>query len=108
MCVIAFAPGTTGPSIEVVRKIFFPQTIGEECPRPGISVFQIIFFEPLHSSGRFFSLETPAPPGPRHWGQLVSSPADETEVPMKAVEERLQIRAATRVRIARLVARIKS
>src|SRR5687767_4110396 len=50
------------------------QTIGEECPRPGISVFHLMLTAGLsavagdHSSGRSFSAEMPWPPGPRHCG----------------------------------------
>src|SRR4029453_9536911 len=78
MWVTAFAPATMGPSIEEVRKILLPHMIGDECPRPGIAVLHWTFFVWLHSSGRFFSIEMPLPPGPRHCGQLVSSPADVT------------------------------
>src|SRR5204862_4297320 len=73
MCFTAFAPGTTGPSIAVVRNTLFPQTIGDECDRPSIAVFHLIFLVGLHSDGRFFSLEIPEPSGPRHCGQF---PAD--------------------------------
>src|SRR6266550_579410 len=70
MCFTAFAPGTSAPSIAVVRNILLPQTIGEEWPRPAMAVFHLIFFVGLHSAGRFFSLEIPWPDGPRHCGQL--------------------------------------
>src|SRR5512132_2111532 len=70
MCLTAFAPGTSGPSIAVVRKILLPHTIGEECPRPAIGVFHFMFLVVLHSVGRFFSSEVPWPDGPRHCGQL--------------------------------------
>src|SRR5712692_7088458 len=64
------APGTTEPSSHVVRKILFPQTIGEECPFPGSGVFHLMFLVPFHSVGRFFSAETPLLSGPRHVGQF--------------------------------------
>src|SRR6185503_15211534 len=73
MCFAALAPGTSAPSIAVVRKIILPQTIGDECARPSIGVFHLMFFVGLHSEGRFFSVETPEPSGPRHCGQF---PAD--------------------------------
>src|SRR5262245_9098715 len=69
MWTLAFASGAIGPSIEVVRKIRLPETIGDEWPRPGIAIFQRTFLESLHSSGRSFSAEIAAAPGPRHCGQ---------------------------------------
>src|SRR6185503_16263674 len=70
MCFAAFAPATSAPSIAVVRKILLPQTIGEECDRPSIGVFHLMFLVGLHSEGRFFSFEMPEPSGPRHCGQF--------------------------------------
>ena len=64
------APGTTGPSSQVVRKILFPQTIGDEWPLPGREVFHLTFLFASHSVGRFFSAETPLLAGPRQFGQL--------------------------------------
>src|SRR6185369_172861 len=69
-CFTAFAPGTSAPSTAVVRKIRLPQTMGDECDRPSIGVFHLMFFVGLHSDGRFFSLEMPEPSGPRHCGQF--------------------------------------
>src|SRR5690349_23607100 len=80
MCLTAFAPGTSSPSIAVVRKILFPQTIGDECPRPAIGVFHFMFFVGVHSAGRFFSVEMPEPSGPRHCGQLAAVAAPVTEI----------------------------
>src|SRR6476661_8531633 len=82
ICLTAFAPGTSDPSIAVVRKIFFPQTIGDECPLPAIGVFHLMFFVALHSVGRFFSSEVPCPEGPRHCGQL-ALPVAPTELANK-------------------------
>src|SRR5690349_21239101 len=50
-----------------------PQTIGLECPKPGMDVFQSTFFpeSPLHADGGD-PLPIPLPEGPRNWGQLVS------------------------------------
>src|SRR6266498_5146280 len=70
MCLTALAPCTTGPSIAVVRNTLFAQTTGEEWPRPAIAVFHLMFLVTLHSAGRFFSVEIPRPPGPRHCGQF--------------------------------------
>src|SRR5687768_2897005 len=56
--------GITAPSVAVVRKTLLLQTIGDECPRPGIAAFHLMFFVGVHSSGRFFSSETPWPRGP--------------------------------------------
>src|ERR1044072_689962 len=65
----ALCPGTNSPSTAVVTKIRLPQTIGDECPRPGIAVFHFMFLAAVQSEGRFFSSETPCPEGPRHCGQ---------------------------------------
>src|SRR6266852_3840270 len=92
MCLTAFAPGTIGPSIAVVRKILFPQTMGEECPRPAIGVFHLMFFVGLHSVGRFFSRETPCPDGPRHCGQLASGAAPACELRSVIIERRQMTR----------------
>ena len=54
----------------VVRNTRLPQTIGDECERPSIAVFHLMFLVGLHSDGRFFSFEMPEPSGPRHWGQF--------------------------------------
>src|SRR6185503_6936160 len=70
MCLTALAPATTSPSIAVVTKIRLPQTIGEECPRPGIATFHLILLTVFQLVGRFFSSETPCPDGPLHCGQL--------------------------------------
>src|SRR5262249_30421198 len=45
MCGAALAPATTSPSTAVVRKIVWSHTTGDECPRPGISVFQAMFLD---------------------------------------------------------------
>src|SRR6185369_4226614 len=66
----ALAPGTTDPSTAVVRNMRLPQTIGDECARPSIGTFHLMFLVGLHSDGRFFSFEMPEPSGPRHCGQL--------------------------------------
>src|ERR671913_393479 len=73
MCFAALAPGTSAPSIAVVTKTLLPQTIGDECARPSIGVFHLMFLVGLHWEGRFFSVETPEPSGPLHCGQF---PAD--------------------------------
>src|SRR6185295_9617878 len=78
MCGTAFAPGTRAPSMAVVRKILFPQTIGDEWPRPAIAVFHLIFIVGLHCVGRSFSSDVPWPDGPRHCGHFAppAAPAD--------------------------------
>src|SRR5258705_4824307 len=94
MCFTAFAPGTSGPSIAVVRKILLPQTIGDECPRPAIGVFHLMFFVALHSVGRFFSSEVPCPEGPRHCGQL-ALPLARAELTTNIAEIAAMINAIT-------------
>src|SRR5690349_10134615 len=73
VCFTALAPGTTAPSTAVVRKMRLPQTIGDECERPSIAVFHLMFLVGVHSDGRFFSFEMPEPSGPRHCGQFPAS-----------------------------------
>src|SRR6185295_10021069 len=92
MCGIAFAPGTSAPSIAVVRKILLPQTMGDECPRPAMGVFHLMFFVALHSVGRFFSSEVPCPDGPRHCGQL-ALPEARAELTTKSAEKVATINA---------------
>src|ERR1041384_6490426 len=76
-CLAALAPGTSAPSTAVVRNTLFSQTIGEECERPSIAVFHLMFLVGDHSDGRFFSFEIPEPSGPLHCGQF---PADTCSV----------------------------
>src|SRR5215213_3264657 len=73
VCFTALAPGTCTPSTAVVRNRRLPQTIGDECERPSIAVFHLMFLVALHSDGRFFSFEIPEPSGPRHCGQFPAS-----------------------------------
>ena len=54
-------------SSAAVTKISSPQTIGEEWPSPGSSIFHFTFFVSLHSRGGFPCSATPVPSGPRHW-----------------------------------------
>src|SRR5579872_7581277 len=54
--------------MSVVRKIRFPQTTGEECPRPGTSAFQATLRSAVQEDGRVRSWETPLA-GPRQFGQ---------------------------------------
>src|SRR5688572_22683743 len=49
-----------------------PQTIGVELPRSGTGTRQATFSFVLQRSGRFFSLATPLPPGPRKPGQFAA------------------------------------
>src|SRR5262245_18099633 len=60
------------PSMDVVRKIRAPQTIGEECPRPSIGVFHFTFLVAPHSAGNPVSGETPWPSGPLHCAQFAT------------------------------------
>jgi hypothetical protein len=46
--------------------------MGDEWPRPAMGVFHLTFLVDDHSAGRFFSVDTPWPVGPRHPGQLVA------------------------------------
>src|SRR5437868_14576278 len=49
-----------------------PQTMGDECPLPGIDTFQRMFSDSLQRTGMPVSLEVPSPRGPRQPGH--SSP----------------------------------
>src|SRR5260370_41948372 len=63
-------PAGTG----LVTNLGSPQPLGLEWPRPGISVFQTMFFpdSPFHSMGGDPAPEPPAE-GPRNWGQFGSA-----------------------------------
>src|SRR5262245_37652685 len=50
----------------------FPQTIGDDHPRPAISAVQATLSVADHVSGRSFPSATPVPCGPRNMGQLSS------------------------------------
>ena len=50
----------------VVTNTKFPQTTGDEWPRPGSLVFQRMFFVSLHSTGGSAFGAAPVASGPRH------------------------------------------
>ena len=56
----------------VVTKIWFPQTIGLECARPGMPVFHAMLtpLETFQLVGSFWPSATPDAPGPRNEGQF--------------------------------------
>src|SRR5712691_2787934 len=58
----------------VVRKILSPQSTGEECPRPGIVAFHLIFSVSLQRSGASVRA-IPLSSGPRHFGHWPGSAA---------------------------------
>src|SRR5262245_52832347 len=68
----------------VVRKIRLPQITGVEKPRPGISIFHLIFFVSLNSTGAAVRA-TPLKKGPRHCGQWAGSELAEPTASTKAV-----------------------
>jgi hypothetical protein len=53
----------------VVRKTRLFETMGDDQPRPGISVFQATFSVADQRSGNPGASETPRASGPRNWGQ---------------------------------------
>ena len=57
----------------VVRRTRSPQTIGDDQPRPGKSVFQATFSVADQRSGNPSPVATPFEPGPRNCGQFVSA-----------------------------------
>ena len=57
-------------SSAVARKIWFPTTVGELWPRPGIGVFHAMFSVSLQWIGGFWpGAAMPSRVGPRHAGQ---------------------------------------
>ena len=52
-------------AIDVVKKTRSSQTTGDECPRPGISVFHAMF-SVADQVVEYVPSATPRPPGPRH------------------------------------------
>src|SRR5437016_13938394 len=69
-------------------KTRLPQIIGEELPASGNGTRQWTFSSALHLSGRFFSLDTPVPSGPRQAGQLLAA-AEKTIKMLSAMREKL-------------------
>src|SRR6188508_2668647 len=65
----------TSPSMAVVRNSRDPQTMGEECERPGTATFQAIRRSGAQSAGSDDSTDTPWPDGPRHCAQFASARA---------------------------------
>jgi hypothetical protein len=63
------------------------KTIGDDQPFPGILVFQTTFLSADQVTGRFFSLETPWPLGPRNriqfsalrWSHVINASAMQHE-----------------------------
>src|SRR5262245_24357529 len=90
LCSTAFAPGTTSPSMSVVRNTFAPQTIGCEWPCPAIGVFHLMFLSTLHSVGTLVSDEIPVPSPPRH--------CDQFEPGAEVVDNGLNAATASRLR----------
>src|SRR5690348_16311604 len=66
----------------VVRKTLSPQTIGDDQPRPGRSVFQAIFSVVDQVSGRFWSSATPIESAPRNCGQCSAPSALRRQYPV--------------------------
>src|SRR5262249_32312092 len=62
-------------SKQVVTKTRSPQTMGEECPLPGIAAFQRMFSFSVQWIGTAVSLLVPSPRGPRHCGQFSANDA---------------------------------
>ena len=56
-----------------------PQTIGEDAPRPGMSIFQRMFSVSLHFRGGLALVDTPVANGPRHSGQKFPPSCAETD-----------------------------
>src|SRR5690606_28331953 len=66
-------------SYSVVRKMWSPQTIGEECPRPGTAVFHFTPSVGDHVSRYFPVLTIPWPDGPRQRDQYFA-PSPSTSI----------------------------
>src|SRR5262245_59649009 len=60
-------------SLAEVTNNLSPHTIGELLPRPGRTVFQIMFSRSLQWSGIVELMTVPCPSGPRSRGQLRSA-----------------------------------
>ncbi len=68
----------------MVRKILFPQRMGEECPRPGMWTFHARFFVVLNSSGTS-PRATPSSFGPLQRGQSSSAANKVKEVKSRTI-----------------------
>src|SRR5262245_16909855 len=71
------ASPVTPAGTAVVTNTLSPQTMGVDDPRPGMGVFQRMFFDSLHSSGGVAAFERPLAYGPRHCGQKRSNVVDD-------------------------------
>src|SRR5215204_3309516 len=69
-CIVA--PWSAAGTAVRTNTLSFQMT-GVPDPRPGISIFQRMFFVSLHSSGGSAVRETPVAYGPRHCGQYFSA-----------------------------------
>src|SRR5688572_27010564 len=88
----------------VVTNARPPQTIGEDQPTPGISVFQTTFDSALQCNGTFFSVEIPWRVGPRKVGQFSARPASAAS-PSSTIRmdfTRPQLNGASRMRQKKL------
>jgi hypothetical protein len=72
MCVTAFAPGTTSPSMAVVKKILFPQTTGDGVSSPGNRGSPLMIFGGTPFPGQVRLGRDAGASGPRHCGQLAA------------------------------------
>src|SRR5687767_13088940 len=70
--------------IAVWIKIWSPQMMGVEVPKPGIFVFHLRLFVSVQAVGGLACGATPLPSGPRHCGQFCSAEAPkEVAIPVK-------------------------
>ena len=67
-------------STATLRKIRSPQTIGVDPDQAGIASFQAMFRSVSHSTGRFVSVLTPSPVGPRQAGQFSARATPDAQV----------------------------
>src|SRR5207248_7313134 len=88
--------GAALPTCEVTNTRL-PQTTGVETPIPRSGACHATFCVSLQVTGRFFSGEIPASPGPRHAGQLSADSA----APVMSVRSR-----TAAVRIMRTLLRV--
>src|SRR6185312_1637266 len=77
-------------SVDWVRKILSPQTMGVELPLSGSAIFHLTFLEGDHSVGKLVSVESPWPVGPRQAGQFSALvKEDARKKPVRARRNRL-------------------
>jgi len=78
-------------------------TSGHDHATPGTAAFHATFVVADHSPGRFFSVETPVPFGPRNWSQSPAGTSAAAAITARAASRNRQVMGSLR-RVGRTAA----